>query len=315
MRTLFICLVGISSVIFAAEETAVLDPTMRIREPISFEQKDLAQPEFTKRPKSPALAATLSTLVPGLGNFYLGDNKTGSGLMGTFGLEVGVAFGSNNDAIVNADIITLQNTHFYGIYSAYRDARVLKDNSGYRYQMPTESLKDLAKAPFSFTVLKKPEVWGGYLGALALGVTMSYFMTPNQASVPPPLSTGGIFPPLAFPVGIGEEALFRGFIQPALSEPLTPWGGLAASSALFGAMHIPNANSLLPRERVQYYTCGIPFITLLGAYFGYLTQKNTSLKESVAIHAWYDFTLFMVGALASKAAYKTPATFAMTIRF
>lgn len=310
MRTLLIAFIGISSFIFAAEEEiAALDFKQF---PLSFEQQNLEQPTFIKPKKSPALAATLSSLAPGLGHFYLGDNKTAGALLGTYGLEFGVAFGAKNQNVIHSDLIVLQNTSFYGVYAAYRDARLMRDNAGYRYEMPKETLKELAQAPFSFSVLKKPEVWGGYLGALAIATTLGHFMS-SQISYP--LSTSGIFPPLAFPIGIGEEAYFRGFVQSALSEPLTPWGGIAATSILFGAVHIPNAYSFNAHQRRQYYTYGIPLITTLGAYFGYLTHKNHSLKESVAIHAWYDFTVFMLGALASKASYKTPVTFGMSFRF
>ncbi len=37
--------------------------------------------------------------------------------------------------------------------------------------------------------------------------------------------------------GVGEEMLFRGVLQGVFARWLNPWGGLAAASLLFGALH------------------------------------------------------------------------------
>lgn len=122
-------------------------------------------------------------------------------------------------------------------------------------------------------------------------------------------------PLAAFPIGIAEESFFRGFLLSQFSEWLSPWGGILLSSAIFGLAHVPNAWDLDPKERRGYYTSIVPLIALSGIYDGWLTQKNHSLKESVAIHAWYDFILFTIGALASDAVIKGRPEFAMTFSF
>jgi len=91
-------------------------------------------------------------------------------------------------------------------------------------------------------------------------------------------------------------------MQTVLTEKLPPWSAITLSSLAFGAAHIPNAMQFNPSQRWRYYAFSLPIITSFGAYMGWLTYKNRSLKESVALHAWYDFVLMSAGALASKAA-------------
>ena len=61
--------------------------------------------------------------------------------------------------------------------------------------------------------------------------------------------TPAMNPAIAFPIGLGEETFFRGFVQPSLTETLNPWCGIIASAVLFGASHIPNADLLESQER------------------------------------------------------------------
>ncbi len=277
----------------------------------------LALPENIPPPvpiphKNAFLAVSLSSLVPGLGHAYLGDMKTAGGLMGSTCLNWAcLAF--PNTAIQFTGLVTLESIWSYGLYAAYRDVRIYNKESGYSYQMPTNSFADLALAPFRLSVLKKPEVWGGFLGALALAVGVGYFAYPQDAHIqlefPPEID----MPLIAFPVGIGEESLFRGYLQSQLSEFFSPWGGIAISSLAFGAMHVPNALFLAPESRWRYYTFSIPLITGMGAYFGWLTYKNRSLKESVALHTWYDFTLLAAGFLASRVILNPFPRFTMAI--
>jgi membrane protease YdiL (CAAX protease family) len=264
--------------------------------------------------KSTLLAVGLSSLFPGLGHVYLGDMQTAGGLMGGTGLAIGlIPYGG---PLQIPAIVTLQNTWNYGIYAAYRDARLFNGQAGYSYKMPTDSLADLSYAPFNFRILKKPEVWGGFLGALAIAITTSYFTYSQDAHIQPQLSSRtAALPLIALPVGIGEESFFRGYLQSQLSEWLTPWGGIVVSSLAFGASHIPNAQMLAPEDQWRYYAFTLPVITAFGGYFGWLTHKNNSLKESVAVHTWYDFVLFAAAALATQTAATGRSGFAIAIPF
>jgi len=274
----------------------------------SLADMELPAPALKPPHKSPFVAVGLATLFPGLGHVYLGDMRTAGGLGGGAGLELGVGLVSReNRSVRNASLLTLQKTWEYGLYAAYRDVRLHNGNVGYAYKMPTDSLADLTAAPFRWSVLKKPEVWGGFLGAFAVVVGLSHLSSHKKAHPKEPhmhgLSTGRKIQPLvALPIGIGEEALFRGYLQPAFSEMTNPTGGIVLSSLVFGAAHIPNAWEMDSKDRKSYYRFGIPFITAFGAYFGWVAHKNQSLKEGVALHTWYDFTLFAIRAAVTETA-------------
>ncbi|MBS0629621.1 MAG: CPBP family intramembrane metalloprotease [Verrucomicrobia bacterium] len=277
---------------------------------------ELSRAAFTPR-KSPAIAVGLSTLLPGLGHVYLGDFKTASGLIGTTSLYAGLCFlRPHSEALVLTNVNLISNTWFYGIYAAYRDVRAYNVCDVYSCAMPRETLGELALAPFQWSVMKKREVWLALLVDLSLAIGLQYFLGPKDSEFQVQHSRDkSSFPLVAFPVGIGEESFFRGFLQSYFSERFTPWGGIAVSSAAFGAAHIPNASGLKRSERRHYYSVILPFITLSGVYYGWVTYKNCSLKESVALHCWYDFAIFLASYSLTKSVTIGEPCFAFSIPF
>ena len=181
--------------------------------------------------------------------------------------------------------------------------------------MPTDSFKDLCLAPFSLRVLKKPEVWGGLLGTLVLATGVSYLYSKLEVLPLCKISANDARPLSAFTTGLSEESLFRGYLQSSLSESFSPIGGIILSSLAFGAAHIPNASYFSSEDRKKYYAISIPFITCSGAYLGWLTYKNKSLQESVALHSWYDFTLFTLQRAVVHSAMIGKPNFAFSISF
>ena len=280
---------------------------------ITQDEIDLTAASYTLNLKSPVLAASLSWLIPGLGHTYLGDYKTAGSIFGSCTLLGGLyAINAKNDFGIT-NVVMLQNTYLYSMYAAYRDARIYNHDMGFTYPMPKDSLSDLVKAPFQWSIIKKPEVWGGVIGMLSLGIGISYFLMP-----PTPASIAGshMLPINAFPVGIGEEAFFRGYIQSHCNETFGPVGSIAFSSLLFGAAHIPNGLAIEdPAQQKRYFQFILPLITSYGAYFGWLTHKNTSLKESVAVHAWYDFAIFLASYSIVRSAVHQSPTFACSFSF
>ncbi|HSX14024.1 MAG TPA: CPBP family intramembrane glutamic endopeptidase [Chlamydiales bacterium] len=277
----------------------------------AFAKPDFSQPNsiIPRSSKSPILAATFG-IVPGLGHVYLNDLKTASALAGSAGASLGLYFGTN-EQVHSSGVIGLETTGFYSIYSAYRDARLQNGQLAYSYCMPTESLSDLVYAPFQWSVIKKPEVWGGIVATLGLAVSALYL---SGRAEPASIEKFGT-PYLALPIGIGEEAFFRGFLQSALAEHCTPWGAITISSVAFGVAHIRNAFDLPAEDRRGYYTFGIPLLTGLGFYYGWLTHKNHSLKESVAAHTWYNFIVIMTSALIAQRANVGKTGFAVSLPF
>ncbi len=76
--------------------------------------------------------------------------------------------------------------------------------------------------------------------------------------------------------GIGEEALFRGFIQNSLATEGNVWGGIIIAGFLFGLAHM-----ITPAYAV--------LATLMGVYFGWLMHFHDNLLVAIMVHALYDF--------------------------
>jgi membrane protease YdiL (CAAX protease family) len=284
--------------------------------------EEIHAPILEKSYKRPWLAAGLSSIFPGLGQLYLGDERSALIMAGTGGLSLGITLAEAQKDHANGNILissglAYSTSLYYSTYAAYRDARVANGITNYSYKMPMENFKDLTYAPFQQSVLKKAEVWGGILGAVALASVTAYFAYPEKGEVKIAASSSSpaLLPPLALPVAIGEESYFRGFLQSAISENMNPMAGLVISSLAFGAAHIPNAQALDEEDRWRYYSFSLPLITALGAYCGWMTQKNHSLKESVALHMWYDFIIFTVGAFSMNKASISHKQYAVSFPF
>jgi membrane protease YdiL (CAAX protease family) len=76
--------------------------------------------------------------------------------------------------------------------------------------------------------------------------------------------------------GIGEELLFRGVIQEAISDWINPIIGLAFASLLFGFMH----------PITVFY---VVLATVMGAYLGWIFIATGNLLPVIITHALYDF--------------------------
>ena len=88
--------------------------------------------------------------------------------------------------------------------------------------------------------------------------------------------------------GVGEELLFRGFLQAAIADWPNPWIGLAVASLLFGMAHF-----ITPTYAV--------LATLLGAYLGGLWLACDNLLAPIVTHALYDFLalLYLLRSLSA----------------
>ncbi|HUS68915.1 MAG TPA: CPBP family glutamic-type intramembrane protease, partial [Kofleriaceae bacterium] len=279
--------------------------------------------------KSPVRAGVLSLLCPGCGHFYLRRTGTGLLYLGTTVAMVGgsVALLSNNDepgdaldpAGVDRDpedplvlplIAGAQNLWFYGAFDAYRDARVMRGDRGYHRRITDESLPQLASAPFRPSVLARPWVWGVVPLAFGAGMGITYLVdrdsfedVPSIFDVDRVRFLGGEFSPgtgyalgsayyasVFTTVAVGEEALFRGFLQTELTEAYGPWTGWAVASVIFGAVHI--LNFYQPGADPKDALVAVPFITAVGSTLGLAYMKTDyRLETSVAMHFWYDFLL------------------------
>jgi membrane protease YdiL (CAAX protease family) len=76
--------------------------------------------------------------------------------------------------------------------------------------------------------------------------------------------------------GIGEEALFRGFLQTALAGRLGTWTAVAVTSLLFGLAHFVSLTYAV-------------YAAAVGVYLGVLLVVCDNLLVPVVVHAVFDF--------------------------
>jgi len=86
---------------------------------------------------------------------------------------------------------------------------------------------------------------------------------------------------VALAAGVGEEAMFRGALQPIAERWLGAALGLAVVSVAFGAVHAMS---------IGYFALA----TLVGAYLGWLAQYFDDLVAPMFVHAAYDFVALLV---------------------
>lgn len=81
---------------------------------------------------------------------------------------------------------------------------------------------------------------------------------------------------LAVAAGVGEELLFRGFLQQAFADRFGMTAGLIIASVLFGLAHPMSKTYVL-------------LAALMGAWFGVLFVETDGLLAPIVTHALYDF--------------------------
>jgi membrane protease YdiL (CAAX protease family) len=288
-----------------------------------------ARQRLWRSTRDPHTAAALSALCPGCGQFYLHNTSAGVAqlaasvaligggelLVGDDPVNVDHPAGSAKAAVGFAMASVGQDLWFYSIFDAYRAARVLRNDAGYRHPITRETLPDLATAPFRPSVLARPWVWAGVPLTLGTALGLTYLLDRDSFSGRRSIfdirsinilghnfdSRAGAFAAgeaywavLFDPVGVGEESLFRGYLQTELEEKLGTYGGLASASAVFGAFHL--FNFIGPGQDIKQAAFAVPVIATLGASFGLAyIQTGHRLETSVAMHFWYDFLLSTVG--------------------
>jgi len=277
-------------------------------EPVSEEETSAA---FRVRGASCGPYAGL--FFPGVSQFCLGQNGKGAALLALGATELGVGVGLGLAIDGEGDsgfahpgaaipLLAFQDTYSYSLADGFIQ-RHLAEASLFA---PRDSLADLIAAPFNWEVMKRPRVWAGVLGTLALGIGVSLAITgtgsggSDRPNVFGRRFSGGVGYPLAGAVGtalfshvaIGEETLFRGVLQSQFARRRGEWAGWGTATVLFGLVHAPNAFALEPEDRTEFLLYGLPVITAVGAYFGWVYKaEGYSLAPPVALHFWYDLLL------------------------
>ncbi len=267
-----------------------------------------AEEEAAQRLAGASCAGGWSWLLPGAGQLCRGERGEGGALLGLTAVELGGLLLEPPGVSPAVWGIALQNTWIYAVADIYRDDRL----AARALYTPQDSLDALVLAPVHPDVVLTWEVSLGVVGALAAAITWSALTFPLrpeadddataarlQLSLTDSLRFGGTSALLFSHVAIGEEILFRGTLHSRMAASLGEGWGWGASALIFGATHLTNLVAL-PRERwLTYATLDVPFITLVGAYLGWVYQDTGySLASPVAVHFWYD-TLLSVAAFAA----------------
>ncbi len=278
--------------------------------------------------KRPRVAGGFSLLCPGCGYFYLRQPGRAATYLGATAALVGSSLlllggeeprldgagprrEPSNAPLAIPTLSAVQNLWFYGVFASYRDARLRRGDEGYTYPVSREGLTDLVSAPFRPSVLRRPWFWAGL--PVLLGAAVGFSALIDEGQPAGPMRTlgdgGGVWflgrhygggagfllgetyhASLFLPVGVGEEALFRGAIQAGLTESIGLWPGWLVASAIFGAVHTFNFTEEAGGLKVA--ARAVPFITATGSYLGLVAIKTGfQLETSVALHFWYDFLL------------------------
>jgi len=263
-------------------------------------------------PRRPAVAGWLALAFPGAGHVYLKRPGRGAVFLGVEAVELGAIITTittsgwdpedPSDTRVNRALLPtawLQNTHFLGVYDAWRIARTRAAPGRFRTPVPTPDTHELLLAPFAGRQLTRASVvvplatvWAIGLGASRFGETseanyweltkIPVFSREVDRSVAFAVASG-YYTTTFYSVGIGEEALFRGVIQTSLEEAWGPTWGWLAATAFFGSLHALNGST--PGESA----IAVGATSIVGGYFGWMYQRDDhDLTSAIFMHTWYN---------------------------
>ncbi|NQZ02517.1 MAG: CPBP family intramembrane metalloprotease [Bdellovibrionales bacterium] len=154
------------------------------------------------------------------------------------------------------------------------------DRFGFLKGTIEEDTGDLLLAPFEVSYFLEPTSW---IPLLLVGGIVAYDMSkPGVGDGSISASEGLFLSNISYHAGVGEEAMFRGWLFPYVYDALDNyfWSN-TLQAAFFAYLHVT------PNYRIPYYQFAFGF------YAGYLAKRNNwSLKEAVFVHTWWDIIAF-----------------------
>jgi len=237
-------------------------------------------------------------LVPGLPQIIKRQKTAGFTYLGVGAFGMAVALGTaadyikNHDELDNADIDeseitdqqmamiwglqTYQTAGSLSLYHAFRTSVKAHHKDRFDFLPDDETPDKLVLAPFKFSYLLRPTT---YVPLLLMAGLSAQCINEHKNSKGDLRGTETLFSlGISYNAGVGEESIFRGWMEPILYEK---WGSPTAAhlttALVFSAMHITAAN---PVPWPQF---------IAGYYLGWLTEINGwSITESIFLHAWWD---------------------------
>jgi hypothetical protein len=255
-----------------------------------------------------------SFLLPGLGQYVHGAPWVGLGYSAT--AVAGVIVGADapelselpRDAHDQLELGALHVAGTAGMLSAWdafhRPMPELRSAGKYSFLDDDENLGDLLTAPFDVRFLGR---WTTWVDLTFTGfVTVWVLENRNEGEPHPPLRGHDVAfaSSLSLNAAVGEEALFRGWLLPMLTQKTGGrfWLANALQAGLFGSLHGAQADSFA-------------VVIGLGAlYNGWLTRRNDwSIREVIFQHFWYDVAVVTAELLRDDA--RTLTLMPITLRF
>lgn len=256
-----------------------------------------------------------SLFVPGLGQYLKGSWLSGAAFTGAAAGGYVLAYtgdagsedlprtAAGQRAFVGGGLVLTAGA--LSAYDAFHHSLPSLRQAG-RYDFVTahDSPGSLLLAPFDVSMLKR---WTTWLDLAVTGATTAVVALtesePGAQYLPFQTRDGAFVAAFSYNAGVGEEALFRGWLYPVLYQNLGRrfWLANGLQAGTFGALHAPQAGSY------ALVIAGSAF------YEGWLTRRNGwSIRESVFHHFWYDVAVGTATLLTQKSA---TVTVAVPIRF
>lgn len=255
-----------------------------------------------------------SLLVPGLGQYLYGAPVSGGGLTATAVGGVVLYLTGDTAALRASDlprhsdgqraVVGAQLYLTAGGLSAYdafgRALPALQAKGRYTFLTAHDPTVSLLAAPFDPKFLGRWTTWADLaFTTIVAAILVESETHPGALYEPFRLRDGAFAAALSWNAGVGEEALFRGWLYPLFHETFGRrfWLSNGAQAALFGVLH-PQAGR---------------YAVLIGAwafYEGWLTRRNGwSIRESVFHHFWYDVVIVTATLLTDKRGASVTVTF------
>ncbi len=246
-----------------------------------------------------------SFFVPGLGQYLEGSWLAGAGFTGAsvggYALYVSgdAAAGdlprtaAGQRAFVGAGLmVTAGGLSAYD--SFHRSLPSLQRAGKYGFATAHDPSGSLLLAPFDLRMLKRWTTWIDFAHTALVTVILVRTETePGAQYLPFQTRDGAFVAAFSYNAGVGEEALFRGWLYPMLYQHLgrRAWLANGLQAGAFGALHAPQAGAFA--------------LDIAGSalYEGWLTRRNGwSIRESVFHHFWYDVAVGAATMLTQKSA-------------
>ncbi len=252
------------------------------------------------------LIPAASVLLPGLGQYMLDAWWDGVPFSASGAVGLGLYLTGDTAAVNLTDLPRNpagQQAYFgaqlyqtAGELSAYdvlhRSLPALQREGKFRFITHHEPVSALLTAPFDVRFLRRwtTWVWLAYTATVAtVGVLDA--TKPGRVYLPYHLHDALFGTGVSLQAGIGEEAMFRGWLYPVIYQALGQrfWLSNSIQAGIFGALHVPRAG---------------PYALLIAGdflYEGWLTRRNGwSIRENIFHHFWYDAVIVTAGFLTQE---------------